>query len=66
MRATFDDAFVRAWRLYLAGSVAAFLGSSLQLFQVVFAYPQNNAIPWTRTHQYVDTGPPHAPSRGAH
>ena len=33
----FDDAFVRAWRLYLAGSQAAFVTGTMQLFQVVFA-----------------------------
>src|SRR5438552_2268570 len=33
----FDDTFVRAWRLYLAGSQAAFMTGSMQLFQVVFA-----------------------------
>ena len=33
----FDEAFVRAWRLYLAGSQAAFVTGSMQLFQVVFA-----------------------------
>ena len=44
----FDDAFVRAWRLYLAGSQAAFTTGSMQLFQVVFARGGSNAIPWTR------------------
>ena len=48
----FDDRFVRTWRLYLAGSVAAFATGSLQLFQVSFARPQDNTIPWTRTHLY--------------
>lgn len=33
----FDAPFTRAWRLYLAGSEAAFRAGSLQLFQVVFA-----------------------------
>ena len=33
----FDEKFVRMWRLYLAGSVAAFTTGTLQLFQVVFA-----------------------------
>src|SRR6185436_14280066 len=33
----FDDTFVRAWRLYLAGAKAAFLTGTMQLFQVVFA-----------------------------
>ena len=44
----FDDTFVRAWRLYLAGSEAAFSTGSMQLFQVVFAPGASNAIPWTR------------------
>ncbi len=47
-RTMFDDAFVRAWRLYLAGSQAAFTTGSMQLFQVVFARGGNNAMPWTR------------------
>jgi cyclopropane-fatty-acyl-phospholipid synthase len=44
----FDETFVRAWRLYLAGSQAAFITGSMQLFQVVFARGSSNAIPWTR------------------
>jgi cyclopropane-fatty-acyl-phospholipid synthase len=50
--AMFDERFVRMWRLYLAGSVAAFRTGSLQLFQVVFAGPQCKAIPWTRAYLY--------------
>jgi len=45
----FDDAFVRAWRLYLAGSQAAFTTGWMQLFQIVFARGTSNAVPWTRT-----------------
>jgi cyclopropane-fatty-acyl-phospholipid synthase len=48
----FDDRFVRAWRLYLAGTTAAFRNSLLQLFQVVFARERFNGIPWTRAHVY--------------
>jgi cyclopropane-fatty-acyl-phospholipid synthase len=48
----FDRRFVRAWRLYLAGSIAAFTTGSLQLFQVVFARARNNALPWSRAHLY--------------
>ena len=33
----FDQSFVRAWRLYLAGSLAAFRTGCLQFFQIVFA-----------------------------
>jgi cyclopropane-fatty-acyl-phospholipid synthase len=44
----FDKAFVRAWRLYLAGSQASFTTGFMQLFQVVFARGTSNAIPRTR------------------
>jgi cyclopropane-fatty-acyl-phospholipid synthase len=52
IRAMFDERFVRMWRLYLAGSVAAFETGSLQLFQVLFTQRRNNAIPWTREYMY--------------
>ena len=48
----FDAAFVRAWRLYLAGSIMAFVRGKLQLFQVLFARSGSNEIPWTRAHIY--------------
>jgi cyclopropane-fatty-acyl-phospholipid synthase len=44
----FDDPFVRAWRLYLCGSEAAFMTGWMQLFQVLFARGDTNKIPWTR------------------
>ena len=44
--------FVRAWRLYLAGSIAAFTTGSLQLFQVAFARGTDNELPWSREHLY--------------
>jgi cyclopropane-fatty-acyl-phospholipid synthase len=52
VRAMFDERFVRMWRLYLAGSIAAFTTGTLQLFQVVFAPGDSNDVPWTRAHQY--------------
>lgn len=52
----FDARFVRTWRLYLAGSVAAFASGALQLFQLVFARPGTNRIPWTRARLYEDSG----------
>lgn len=52
VEAMFDRAFVRAWRLYLAGSIAAFLNGSLQLFQVVFARARDNELLWSRAHLY--------------
>jgi cyclopropane-fatty-acyl-phospholipid synthase len=50
----FDEPFVRAWRLYLAGSITAFVRGNLQLFQVVFARSGMNKIPASRKHIYVD------------
>jgi cyclopropane-fatty-acyl-phospholipid synthase len=52
VRSMFDEAFVRAWRLYLAGSIKAFEHGTLQLFQVLFSRSGMNAIPWTRDHLY--------------
>jgi cyclopropane-fatty-acyl-phospholipid synthase len=54
VRAMFDETFVRAWRLYLVGSIAAFLLGRLQLFQVLFARTGAKNVPWTRAHVYRD------------
>lgn len=54
VREMFDDRFVRAWRLYLTGSIAAFTTGALQLFQILFARPRDNSIPWTRAYLYQD------------
>ena len=54
VREMFDETFVRAWRLYLTGSIAAFYSSALQLFQVVFTRPRDNDLPWSRAHLYKD------------
>ena len=54
VRKLMDKEFVRAWRLYLAGSIAAFRVGELQLFQVVFSRARNNALPWSRAHLYRD------------
>ena len=44
----FDETFTRTWRIYLAGSEAAFTSGWLQLFQIVFA-PAGGAMPhWLR------------------
>jgi cyclopropane-fatty-acyl-phospholipid synthase len=53
VRAMFaDEFFVRMWRNYLAGSIAAFETGTLQLFQVLFTKQKNNAIPLTRDFMY--------------
>jgi cyclopropane-fatty-acyl-phospholipid synthase len=52
VRAMFDERFVRSWRLYLAGSEAAFAAGWLQLFQVVFAQGRGHDVPWTREALY--------------
>ena len=48
----YDERFVRAWRLYLAGSIAAFNTGALQLFQVLFVRRSSNEVPWSRSHLY--------------
>jgi cyclopropane-fatty-acyl-phospholipid synthase len=49
---TYDKPFVRAWRLYLAGSLATFTTGYLQLFQVVFTRERNNDLASSRAHLY--------------
>jgi len=48
----YDERFVRAWRLYLSGSQAAFNSGEMQLFQVLFARARSNDVPWTRAYLY--------------
>jgi cyclopropane-fatty-acyl-phospholipid synthase len=52
VRDMYGEVFVRTWRLYLAGSLAAFNVGKLQLFQVLFARGATNEVPWTRAHLY--------------
>ena len=47
-----DEQFVRAWGLYLDGSIAAFNTGTLQLFQVVFSHDANNEVPRSREYIY--------------
>ena len=60
VRRMFDERFVRMWRLYLAGSRAAFRSGWLQLFQIAFA-PPDLAVRWTRDDLYSSSA---APERG--
>lgn len=55
--AMYDARFLRTWRLYLAGSMAAFRRGSLQLYQVVFAGSRCQPIWWTRAPLYAETKP---------
>jgi cyclopropane-fatty-acyl-phospholipid synthase len=50
---TFDEKFVRMWRLYLSGSWAAFASGAIQLYQFLFARPTLSAIPMTRAYLYA-------------
>jgi len=52
--AMYDPSFVRAWRLYLAGSVAAFRGGTLQLFQILFCGSRCEPVFWTRAPLYTE------------
>jgi cyclopropane-fatty-acyl-phospholipid synthase len=48
----YGRSFARMWRLYLAGSAAAFHTGSLQLFQITFAGSKCAELPWTRAYLY--------------
>jgi cyclopropane-fatty-acyl-phospholipid synthase len=48
----YGEEFVRAWRLYLAGSATAFQSGTLQLYQIMFAPGGNNEVPWSRDYLY--------------
>jgi cyclopropane-fatty-acyl-phospholipid synthase len=52
IRARYGEEFVRTWRLYLAGSEAAFRSGWLELFQVTFARAGHNDVAWTRAGLY--------------
>jgi cyclopropane-fatty-acyl-phospholipid synthase len=60
--------FARMWRLYLAGSTAAFRAGTMQLFQIVFAGRGCNLQPWTREHLYQNqkTGEPSGDAEWIH
>lgn len=53
VREMYSEEFVRAWRLYLAGSSSAFEAGTLQLYQIVFAPYGNNNVPWSRKFLYA-------------
>ena len=55
VRERYSEEFVRAWRLYLAGSSTAFQYGTLQLYQVVFAPRGNNDVPWSRDYLYTSS-----------
>ncbi len=50
----FDRNFLRAWRLYLSASAAAFESGALQLLQVLFSRPGVNDRRWTREQMYIE------------
>lgn len=50
--AMFDPRFVRAWRFYLSGSLAAFRTGEMQLYQILFNRNGVNNVPWTREAIY--------------
>ncbi len=52
VRQMYDEQFIRAWRLYLTGSIANFAIGHLQLYQVLFSRPTSSALPTTREDIY--------------
>ncbi len=53
VRSMFDEAFCRAWRLYLTASEVAFALGFLQLFQILFVPSSADTIRWTRAELYA-------------
>ena len=53
----FDEPFVRAWRLYLTGSMVGFSTGACELFQCVLTRPGLNDIPRSRAGLYAETSP---------
>jgi cyclopropane-fatty-acyl-phospholipid synthase len=53
IRPLYGEAFVRAWRLYLSGSIANFRTNCLQLYQILFARLARTDTAWTRAHLYA-------------
>ena len=53
IREMYNEEFVRAWRLYLAGSATGFQSGTLQLYQILFAPAGNNDVPWSRDYLYM-------------
>jgi cyclopropane-fatty-acyl-phospholipid synthase len=49
----FDDAFLRAWELYLAQVVAGFRSGGMHLIQMVLSNGVQNSYPLTREHLYA-------------
>jgi cyclopropane-fatty-acyl-phospholipid synthase len=62
IRARYGEAFVRAWRLYLSGSIANFSTNCLALYQVLFTRVARTETPWTRAYLYGSDRPPSPPS----
>lgn len=56
-RKSYGEEFIRTWRLYLAGSLAAFTSGNMQLFQVLFTRPHNNDLDWSRAYLYQNHPP---------
>lgn len=52
IRQSFDEGFVRMWRMYLNGCAAIFRWGDLRLYQIVFTNGLNNSLPLTRDHLY--------------
>lgn len=63
---TYGPWFQRAWRLNLAGSIAAFRTGTLQLYQITFAGPKHQSFGWTRDSLYLKTKPVKESATWAH
>lgn len=52
IRKSYDDKFIRMWRLYLNACAASFNCGNIDIHQFLFSKCINNDIPWTREYLY--------------
>lgn len=52
IKKSYDDKFIRMWRLYLNACAASFNSGNIDIHQFLFSKCINNEIPWTREYLY--------------
>ncbi|WP_313344086.1 cyclopropane-fatty-acyl-phospholipid synthase family protein [Sedimentibacter sp.] len=52
IKKSYDDKFIRMWRLYLNACAGSFNSGNIDIHQFLFSKSINNEIPWTREYLY--------------